>query len=133
MEDRPLDRAAVQDWLDRYVDAWKSYDPQAIGDLFTEDATYSYHPWDDPITGREAIVANWLESPDAPGSWSARYEPYAVDGDRAVSTGWTTYFGEDGTTVVRRYYNTWLLRFDGEGRCAEFVEVYMEAPVTETK
>jgi ketosteroid isomerase-like protein len=124
-----LGKADVQDWLDRYVDAWKSYDPQAIGNLFTEAASYRYHPWDDPITGREAIVANWLESPDAPGSWSARYEPFAVDGDRAVATGWTDYFGEDGTTVVRRYYNVWLMRFDGDGRCVEFVEVFMGAPV----
>ena len=124
-----LDRESVQQWLDRYVDAWKSYDRKAIADLFTEDATYRYQPWGDPVTGREAIVANWLESPDKPGSWSARYEPYAVDGDRAVSTGWTDYFGEDGSTVVRRYYNTWLMRFDGDGRCAEFVEVYMEAPL----
>ena len=124
-----MDRASVQEWLDRYVGAWKSYNPNAIRDLFTEDATYRYQPWGEPVAGREAIVANWLESPDKPGSWSARYEPYAVEGDRAVATGWTDYFVEDRSTVVRRYYNTWLLRFDGDGRCAEFVEVFMEAPV----
>ena len=37
----------VQDWLDRYIAAWRSYDPAAIGDLFADDAAYRYHPWDD--------------------------------------------------------------------------------------
>ena len=36
-------------WLDRYIAAWKSYDPDAIGDLFSEDAFYSYRGgWDEP-------------------------------------------------------------------------------------
>ncbi len=39
----------VQAWLDRYVDAWRTYDPAVIGDLFTEGAEYRYHPWDEPI------------------------------------------------------------------------------------
>jgi hypothetical protein len=26
------------------------------------------------------------------------------------------------------FYNVWLLRFDGEGRCAEFVEYWRELP-----
>ena len=25
----------VQEWLDRYVEAWRSYDEAAIGDLFS--------------------------------------------------------------------------------------------------
>jgi len=28
-----LERATVQSWLDACVSAWKSYDPQAVGDL----------------------------------------------------------------------------------------------------
>ena len=56
-----LDRPAFQAWLDRYVAAWKSYDPAAIGALFSEDAEYRYHPEDEPVVGRAAIVADWLE------------------------------------------------------------------------
>ena len=41
-----MDHATVQTWLDRYIDAWRTYDEQAIGDLFSEDATYRYHRWD---------------------------------------------------------------------------------------
>ena len=43
-----MDRAKVQAWLDGYVAAWKSYDPAAIGDLFSADVEYRYHPLDGP-------------------------------------------------------------------------------------
>jgi hypothetical protein len=115
----------VQAWLDSYVSAWRSYDPVAIGELFSDDATYAYHPWDDGddvIRGRAAIVANWLDEPDAPASWSAEYQPLLVSGDRAVATGVTRY--DDGKV----YWNIWELRFDDAGLCTEFVEWYMRQP-----
>jgi ketosteroid isomerase-like protein len=118
----------VQRWLDRYVAAWQSYDADAIGDLFSADATYKYHPYDDEaVVGREAIVADWRDDQDAPGSWSARYEAYAVEGDRAVAIGESRYTNEDGS-LRDLYYNAWTLRFDDDGRCTEFVEYFMALP-----
>jgi hypothetical protein len=120
----------VQAWLDRYVEAWRTYDESQIGELFSQDATYRYHPYDsgeDVVHGREAIVASWLENRDAPGSWEARYEPYAVDGDRAVATGSSRY-AASGDKPERTFWNCYLLRFDAEGRCAEFTEFYMLQP-----
>jgi ketosteroid isomerase-like protein len=116
---------ALQDWLDAYVAAWRSYDAAAIGELFTEDACYAFHPWDrgdDVIRGRAAIVANWLEAPDEPGSWEAAYRPGLIDGDRATAVGVTRYLS-DGKV----FDNLWELRFAG-GRCAEFVEWFMRRP-----
>jgi ketosteroid isomerase-like protein len=117
----------VQRWLDGYVSAWRSLDPAEIGALFSPDATYRYHPYDEPITGREAIVADWLESPDAEGTWQAHYEPYAVEGDRAVAVGESRYLEPDGAFRTL-YYNLWTLRFDADGRCAEFIEYFNELP-----
>ncbi len=123
-----MDHAAFQRRLDDYIDAWKSYDEAAIGGLFSENATatYRYHPWDeDSVVGRAAIVANWLEERDDPGSWSAEYRPWAIDGDRAVAAGISRYLGADGDTVEREYHNVFLCRFDDEGRCREFTELYL--------
>lgn len=126
-----MTRDDVQAWLDRYVAAWESYDPDAIGALFATDAAYRYRPWDAPVRGREAIVEGWLNpggqsTRDEPGTWEGRYEPYAVEGDRAVAIGKTTYWTDATRSQVhRRYANAWLLRFDAEGRCSEFVEYYM--------
>jgi hypothetical protein len=119
----------VRAWLDAYVDAWRTYDPASIAALFAEDATYAYHPWDegaDVVRGRDAIVANWLEERDPPGSWEASYRPLLVEGERAVATGTTSYATGD------TYWNLWVLRFREDGRCSGFVEWYMEQRSGET-
>jgi ketosteroid isomerase-like protein len=73
-----LTHDAVQRWLDAYLDAWRTYDPAAIGALFAEDATYAYLPYDEGeevVRGCEAIVTDWLEEQDEPGTWEASYCP----------------------------------------------------------
>jgi nuclear transport factor 2 (NTF2) superfamily protein len=113
----------VARWLDAYIDAWTTYDPDAIGALFTEDVEYRYRPSDEPVRGRDAIVADWLEDPDEPGTYTAAYAPWAVEGRRAVATG-TSRYDSDGTK--RAYSNVFLLEFDDDGRCASFTEVFVE-------
>ena len=127
-----IDRAHVQVWLDRYVDAWKSYDAQAIGELFSDDAEYFYHPYDkDPVKGRAAIIDDWLnpggsaDNRDAPGTWDASYAPYAVEGDRAVIIGRTDYRDVAGGAITRVFENAWLLEFDADGLYRKFVEYFM--------
>jgi ketosteroid isomerase-like protein len=118
-----MTRDEVQGWLDRYVEAWRSYDADAIGELFADDATYAYHPYDaQPLRGRAAIVAGWRGEQDEPGSWEARYEVSLLEGDRAIARGETRY--ASGPT----FSNLFELRFDDAGRCAAFVEWYMEQP-----
>ncbi len=123
-----LDRASVTVWLDAYVHAWKTYDPKAIGDLFSENATYAYDPFSEPIQGRAAIVASWLEQPDTPGTYDGHYEPILIEGDRAVTNGRSRYFELDGSTLRAEWNNIFVLRFDDEGRCTEYREWYMQRP-----
>jgi hypothetical protein len=125
-----MDHEGVQRWLDQYVAVWESYDRDAIAALFSEEARYRYHPWDDWIESRAAIVDDWLSDRDEPESWSAAYEPYAVDGDTAVAVGKSTYENPDGS-IRKVYENCFLMRFDAEGRCSEFTEFFMERRATE--
>lgn len=121
-----MNKPDLQKWLDAYVEAWRTYDPDKIRALFTEDATYRFNPFEkNPLSGREAIVANWRQSPDAPGSWTAEYRALAVDGDVAIAEGETRYAG-DAKTAERRYANLWVMRFAPDGRCREFTEWFME-------
>lgn len=123
-----MDQEGFQRWLDQYVDAWRTYDEEAIGALFSDDAQYRYHPWaegDDVLRGREAIVASWLGDRDDPGSWTAEYRPWAIEGDRAVAVGVSSYLADDRTTVEREYHNVFLCRFEADGRCGEFTELFM--------
>jgi nuclear transport factor 2 (NTF2) superfamily protein len=117
----------VAQWLAAYSKAWESYDPQAIGDLFSADAAYYYHPYDEPTRGREAIVASWLENRDPEGRYKGEYRPFAVEGNRAAAQGESRYFAEDGKTLEREYHNLFLLTFDDKGRCSEFREWYAKS------
>ena len=74
-----MDRPTLQRWLDSYVEAWRSNGATAIGELFSADAEYRYHPADEPLFGRDAIIASWLGEPDEPGTWDAWYQPFAVE------------------------------------------------------
>jgi hypothetical protein len=121
-----MDRSAFQSWLDRYVGAWRSNEAGDVRALFSEAATYRYHPWDDPLNGREAIVASWLEDPDAADSWEAEYRATAVEGDTAVATGVSRYMTDDRSAVDRTYHNVFVCRFDEDGRCSDFTEYFIE-------
>jgi hypothetical protein len=129
-----MDRADVARWLDEYVEAWKTYDRDRIAALFAEDVEYRYHPYDDPIRGREAVVESWLgehegaSTRDPEGTYDAAYSPVAVDGDIAVATGSSTYFERPGGPLEKVYDNCYVMRFDGEGRCREFTEWFIERP-----
>ena len=126
----------VARWLDDYVEAWRTYDPDAIAALFAEEIEYRYHPHDEPIRGREAVVESWLgegehedaSSRDPEGTYDASYAPVAIDGDTVVATGSSTYFESPGGPVEKVYDNCFVMRFDGDGRCREFTEWFIERP-----
>lgn len=119
-----MDRADVDRWLARYVAAWKSGDPAEIGDLFSAGCRYRYWPGDEPLVGRDAIVQSWLDHEDEPGTFDASYTCWALDGDRAVGVGTSTYAAPEHKV----YDNAFLLVFHGDGRCAEFTEIYLKRP-----
>ena len=120
-----LDKTTVSEWLDAYVHAWKTYNREEIGNLFSENAIYQYGPFQEPIRGRTAIVESWLEKPDAPGTYDGHYAPVIIEGNRAVTRGTTLYFEGNNATPVAEWGNVFFLTFDDEGRCSEFCEWYM--------
>ncbi len=128
-----MTRDDVQRWLDRYTEAWRTYDGAIIGELFAEDAEYRYHPNDPPIVGRSRIVDSWLapdgeaSDRDEPGTYDAAYEPWAIDGARAVAVGWSRYWTDASRATERATYdNCFLLEFDAAGRCRSFTEFYRD-------
>ena len=131
-----MEKADIDRWLEAYIAAWKSYDPNAIGALFSEDVEYRYHPYDEPVHGRDAVVEAWLgesdhegaSSRDAEGTYDASYRAVAVDGNVAVATGESVYSEEPGGPVVQAWDNCFVMRFDAGGRCREFTEYFAERP-----
>jgi hypothetical protein len=131
-----MEHRTAQDWLNRYVAAWLSYDPDDVAALFSENIAYRYHPYDDPIMGRAGVVASWLgeaeseggSTRDKPGTYEADYSPIAVDGDTVVATGSSRYREAPDGPIVRTYDNCFVMKFDDDGRCREFTEYYVRRP-----
>ena len=116
-----MDEPTVAAWVERYVQAWETNDPAAIGDLFAEDALYYPTPDREPWRGRDGIVASWLERKDEPGTWDFRFQVLAVATDLAFVRGWTRY-----VEPPSEFSNLWVIQLDAAGRCVEFTEWWME-------
>ena len=118
----------VQAWLDRYVELWRNPDPLAIGELFSEDVVYRHGAYAPPIVGRAALVEHWLADPDPDGSWEVDWRVELVGDEMAAVSGTTTYNALARPGYEGEYSNVFLLRFDADGRCAEFREWWMPRP-----
>ncbi len=116
-----VDVDQVKTWVEGYLQAWNSNDPQAIGQLFSEEAAYYTGPFDEPWKGRATIVANWLERKDEPGTFRFHYLVLSASDDLGVVRGWTLYL-----EAQREFANLWLIKFDPEGRCSEFTEWWVQ-------
>ncbi|HEY5333059.1 MAG TPA: nuclear transport factor 2 family protein [Solirubrobacterales bacterium] len=114
--------APLRRWIDAYLEAWESNDPEAIAALFTVDAIYRLEPWE-TWTGREAIVAGWLEHADAPGDAVFRWWHLARDGDL-----WIVEARTDYVRLERDYANLWLVELDDAGRARGFSEWWKQLP-----
>jgi len=131
-----MDHERAQQWLEAYVAAWRSYDADEIGALFSDDVSYRFYPYAEPVVGRDAVVASWLgesdastsSARDAPGTYDASYAAVAVDGDVVVATGTSTYYDQPGGRVTQVFDNCFVTRFDADGRCREFTEYYTKRP-----
>ncbi|MEX1277435.1 MAG: nuclear transport factor 2 family protein [Chloroflexota bacterium] len=126
--------AALADWLDRYEQAWRNNDAAQIRALFTDDAVYRWHPWEEPADGAdgsEEIVQAWLEQPDDPDDWTLECEPLAVNGDLGVAP-CVNRNRAPARPPARVYHNVWLVSLTDDGRCSEFTEYYMKEPTEET-
>ena len=108
-------------WVEAYIRAWTTNDPADISGLFAEDALYYTAPFRDPWRGRDEIIEGWLDRLDQPGTWDFKYEVLAVAGEVAFVRGWTKY-----VEPPKEYSNLWVIRLDGDARCSEFTEWWME-------
>ena len=112
----------IETWLNGYLRAWRSNNPDDIGSLFSEDALYFTAPFRKPWSGREGIIEGWLDRKDEPGTWTFEYDVLAVENDAGIVRGLTHYKDQS----PREYSNIWLIRMNELGECTEFTEWWME-------
>jgi ketosteroid isomerase-like protein len=113
------DRAAVSRWLAGYEAAWRAAGTDALGHLFTADATYLQSPYEPPVTGLDAIGRMWDATRDGPDEvFSLATEILAVDGPVAVVRAEVHY----GDPPHQEYRDLWVIRLRDDGRCTWFEE-----------
>jgi uncharacterized protein (TIGR02246 family) len=115
---------AATAWVDGYVRAWRSNEPDDIAALFTDDARYLASPGGDAVVGRDAIVAWWLENADGPDDTTFSFHVIGVDGSRAFVQGATTYRATDDQPE-RTYDNLWVIDLSDDGRASSYTEWYI--------
>jgi hypothetical protein len=113
------DRSDVEAWLVAYERAWRAPGTSSLRELFASDATYRQSPYEEPLSGLDAIADMWEAEREGPD------ERFAMDS--------TIVAVEDRVAVVqvevryessypREYRDLWVMRFADDGRCATFEE-----------
>jgi hypothetical protein len=111
-------RDELSAWVDAYVLAWRTPGTALLHELFADDATYSPGPFHEPHRGLAAIAALWEAERDGPDEqFTFDSELVAVDGDTGVVRSEVQY-----ANPPAHWRNLWIVRLDGDGRCAEFEE-----------
>jgi ketosteroid isomerase-like protein len=114
-----IDRAFVDQWLAGYETAWRAPGTEDLARLFTTDAVYLQSPYEQPITGLEAIKRMWEEEREGPDeAFTLATDIVAVDGPTAVVRAEVVY----GDPPSQEYRDLWVIRFAGDGRAIWFEE-----------
>jgi hypothetical protein len=79
------DRAMVSRWLAGYEATWRAPGTDSPAGLFTGDASYLHSPYEQPVTGLDAIKQMWDEDRNGPDEvFTLTTDILAVDGPTAV-------------------------------------------------
>ena len=111
----------VTAWVDRYLAAWKTNEPEDIAGLFAEDGEYHEGPYQTDWIGRDEIVAGWRSRWDwQQGGWGFDWQIDSIDGPTAVITGVGCY------TKLGKFDNTWTVTFRTPEQCGNFTMLNTE-------
>ncbi len=107
----------VEDWVEQYLRAWRSNEPDDIRALFTQDAEYHETPYETHWIGRAAIVKGWRSRWNwQQGGWTFDWQVVSPGQEQVVVEG----------VGLGNFSNVWTLEFAPDGRCRRFHMVNQE-------
>ena len=111
-----LTKRQVEDWVGRYLTAWRSNDPKDIAAVFTNDADAHELPYETDSEGLGEIVALWQERStwEGTGEWTFEWEEVAINGDTFVITGVGHY------PALGDFSNLWVVTLNPDGKASTF-------------
>lgn len=111
----------VEEWAERYARAWEEADDNAVGALFTEDATYRSDPFKEPYRGRDGIRRYWREVTATQANVEVAVGRTLAIESRALVE-WWTQMDSGGTPVTLP--GALILDFDERGLCRALREYW---------
>ena len=114
-----MNREAVQRWLERYEQVWRTPGTERLQELFTPGASYLPSPWGRSLDGLDEIARFWESERDsADEEFTMSSDVVAVDDDIAVVRVEIAYAAADSG----RWRDLWILAFTSDHRCSSFEE-----------
>lgn len=110
----------VDQWLDRYFEAWRSNDPEQVAALFSADALYSVDPFAPAWRGRREIVERWTAGE---GELLNHAHQVLWGEGSPVVVHWWAEIAED-TDSTLEMDGILLLEFNATGECTSHREWY---------
>jgi len=121
--DEPL---TVDEWVDRYAQAWETADADAVVALFAPTASYRSSVFREPYVGSDEIRAYWGRGAGTQREVRVRMGHPLLGGDRIAIEWWATLIDPDEGEITLP--GCLLLRFDDVGRCTELWEYWQVEP-----
>ena len=111
-----LTKRQVEDWVGRYLTAWRSNDPKDIAAVFASDADAHELPYETDSEGLSEIVAVWQERStwDGTSEWTFDWQEVAINRDTFVITGIGHY------PALGDFSNLWVVTLNEDGKASTF-------------
>lgn len=116
-----MERASFESWLEKYGNAWRSRNPQAAADLFTEEGTYQVTPFVEPMRGRAAIYEYWSHVAETERDIQFGYEVLALTPDAGLARWWASFLIAP-QRLQTKLDGIFLISLDADGRCQSLRE-----------
>ena len=122
---RPKREDEVGSWLEAYGRAWETNDSDRFVALFSDEASYSENPHDDPMVGGDAIREYFGLMAQHQEDVSFGFEILSMS---PVAAHWWASYTKVANGEPTRLNGIFLLDFDDDGRCFSLREWWHADP-----
>jgi uncharacterized protein (TIGR02246 family) len=122
-----LTRAALEQWLQRYEQAWETRDAARAAEIFTTDATYRETPFAEPFKGRAGIRDYWAGVTADQRDVDFRYDVIAVSGNVGVAH-WSASLTQASSDAKVTLDGVFVLEFDAAGQLCRSLREWWHLP-----
>ena len=116
-----LDHAVAADLLERYGQAWQTFDGDAWTDQFTDDVEYHEDPFAEPMVGHNALRAYLLEAAERQQDVEFTVERHWVSGSTVLAV-WHASYVQRSDLARARLAGFLTMELADDGRIARFRE-----------